>query len=152
MLLASVNAPFSTVVGVYSGGSVGGLAEITCRSPFVVRDATFLAQAGTTYHIQVDGMFNQTGVVELRLEVVPPPANDLFVNATAIAALPFSDALDLTAATNEAGEPTTPSCAAPYGGIGSSAWYRFTPAETGSISANAFNSGFSTVEIGRAHV
>src|SRR5438552_1866234 len=141
---ASVNAGFSTVVGVYTGG-LGGLAEITCRSPFVVRDATFLAQAGTTYHIQVDGMFNQTGVVELRLEVVPPPANDLFVNATAIAALPFSDALDLTAATNEAGEPTTPSCAAPYGGIGSSAWYRFTPAETGSISANAFNSGFSTV-------
>src|SRR6266566_95080 len=141
---ASVNAGFSTVVGVYTGG-LSGLAEITCRSPFVVRDATFLAQAGTTYHIQVDGMFNQTGVVELRLEVVPPPANDLFVNATAIAALPFSDALDLTAATNEAGEPTTPSCAAPYGGIGSSAWYRFTPAETGSISANAFNSGFSTV-------
>src|SRR3989475_434681 len=141
---ASVNAGFSTVVGVYTGG-LGGLAEITCRSPFVVRDATFLAQAGTTYHIQVDGMFNQTGVVELRLEVVPPPANDLFVNATAIAALPFSDALDLTAATNEAGEPTTPSCAAPYGGIGSSAWDRFTPAPTGSISANAFNSGFSTV-------
>src|SRR2546427_5543696 len=100
---ASVSAGFSTVVGVYTGG-LSGLAEITCRSPFVVRDATFLAQAGTTYHIQVDSMFNQTGVVELRLEVVPPPANDLFVNATAIAALPFSDALDLTAATNEAGE------------------------------------------------
>src|SRR2546425_3777080 len=141
---ASVNAGFSTVVGVYTGG-LGGLAEITCRRPVVGRDATFLAPARATYHIQVDGMFNQTGVVELRLEVVPPPANDLFVNATAIAALPFSDALDLTAATNEAGEPTTPSCAAPYGGIGSSAWYRFTPAETGSISANAFNSGFSTV-------
>src|SRR5712691_2461387 len=139
---ASVNAGFSTVVGVYTGG-LGGLAEITCRSPFVVRDATFLAQAGTTYHIQVDGMFGQTGVVELRLEVVPPPANDLFVNATAIAALPFSDALDLTAATNEAGEPTTPSCAS--GPLTSSAWYRFTPTETGSISANTFNSGFSTV-------
>src|SRR3989475_433307 len=39
---ASVNAGFSTVVGVYTGG-LGGLAEITCRSPFVVRDATFLA-------------------------------------------------------------------------------------------------------------
>src|SRR2546422_886130 len=133
---ASVNAGFSTVVGVYTGG-LGGLAEITCRSPFVVRDATFLAQAGTTYHIQVDGMFGQTGVLEVRLEAVPAPPNDRFVDATSIPSLPFSDALDLTAATNEAGEPTTPSCAAPYGGIGSSAWYRFTPAETGSISANA---------------
>src|SRR5438067_807881 len=54
VVTASVAAQFSTVVGVYSGG-LGGLAEITCRSPFVVRDATFLAQAGTTYHIQVDG-------------------------------------------------------------------------------------------------
>src|SRR5207247_8079584 len=89
VVTANVAAQCSTVVGVYSVG-LGGLAEITCRSPFVVRDATFLAQAGTTYHIQVDGMFNQTGVVELRLEVVPPPANDLFVNATAIAALPLA--------------------------------------------------------------
>src|SRR5437016_14206653 len=142
VVTASVAAQFSTVVGVYSGG-LGGLAEITCRSPFVGRDATFLAQAGTTHHIQVDGMFNQTGVLELRLDVVPPPPNDLFVNATAIGALPFSDALDLTAATNEAGEPTTPSCAS--GPLTSSAWYRFTPTETGSISAKTFNSGFSTV-------
>jgi len=143
VVTASVAAQFSTVVGVYSGG-LGGLAEITCRSPFVVRDATFLAQAGTTYHIQVDGMFGQTGVLELRLDVVPPPPNDLFDNATAIGALPFTDALDLTAASTEGGEPS-PSCAAPFGGVSSSAWYRFTPTETGSISANAFSGGFSNV-------
>src|SRR5207253_1242987 len=35
VVTASVAAQFSTVVGVYSGG-LGGLAEITCRSPFVV--------------------------------------------------------------------------------------------------------------------
>src|SRR3989440_4973879 len=135
VVTASVAAPFSTVVGVYSGG-LGGLAEITCRSPFVVRDATFLAQAGTTYHIQVDGMFGQTGVLEVRLDLVPPPPNDLFVNATAIGALPFADALDLTGASTEGGEPS-PSCSAPYGGVSSSAWYRFPPTGTGSISANA---------------
>src|SRR5881396_3239167 len=140
---ASVNASFSTVVGVYTGG-LGALAEITCRSPFVVRDATFLAQAGTTYHIQVDGMFGQTGVLELRLDVVPPPPNDLFVDATAIGALPFSGTVDLTAASTEGGEPS-PSCAAPFGGVSSSAWYRFTPTVTGSISANAFSGGFSNV-------
>ena len=143
VVTASVDAGFSTVVGVYSGG-LGGLAEITCRSPFVVRDATFLAQAGTTYHIQVDGMFGQTGVVQLRLEAVPPPPNDLFVNATAIGALPFSGTVDLTAASTEGGEPS-PSCAAPFGGVSSSAWYHFTPTVTGSISANAFSGGFSNV-------
>src|SRR5205807_1839792 len=51
VVTASVAAQFSTVVGVYSGG-LGGLAEITCRSPFVGRAATFRVQAGTTYHIQ----------------------------------------------------------------------------------------------------
>src|SRR5947208_1040639 len=72
VVTASVDAGFSTVVGVYSGG-LGGLAEITCRSPSVVRDATFLAQAGPTYHIPVDGMFGQRGPLEFRLEVTPPP-------------------------------------------------------------------------------
>jgi len=92
----------------------------------------------------VDGMFGQTGVLELRLDVVPPPPNDLFVDATAIGALPFSGTVDLTAASTEGGEPS-PSCAAPFGGVSSSAWYRFTPTETGSISANAFSGGFSNV-------
>ncbi len=140
---ASVNASFSTVVGVYTGG-LGALAEITCRSPFVVRDATFLAQAGTTYHIQVDGMFGQTGVLEVRLEAVPAPPNDRFVDATSIPSLPFNDTTNLTAASLEVGEPTVPSCARPYGPLASSAWYRFTPTETGSISASAFG-GFPTV-------
>src|SRR6266576_2790276 len=134
VVTASVAAQFSTVVGVYSGG-LGSLAEITCRSPFVVRDATFLAQAGTTYHIQVDGMFGQTGVLEVRLEAVPAPPNDRFVDATSIPSLPFTDTTNLTAASLEAGEPTVPSCARPYGPLASSAWYRFTPTETGSISA-----------------
>src|SRR2546429_5455754 len=109
VVTASVAAQFSTVVGVYSGG-LRRLAGITCRSPFVVRDATCLAQAGTTYHIQVDGMFGQTGALELRLDVVPPPPNDLFVNTTAIGALPFSDDLDLMASTNQAGDSTGPTC------------------------------------------
>ena len=144
LLLASVTEPFATVIGVYSGGSVDGLAEITCRSPFVPRDASFLAQAGTTYHIQVDGMFGQSGVAEVRLEVFPPPPNDLFGNATAIGALPFSEAVDLTAAGTEVGE-ASPSCATPFGGVNGSAWYRFTPAATGSISANTLSGAFSSV-------
>src|SRR5438034_890603 len=97
--------------------------------------------SGVTQLTFNDGVFDAVPVWTQLVSL----SNDAFANATVIAALPFSDVLDISAATNEAGEPTTPSCAAPYGGIGSSAWYRFTPAETGSISANAFNSGFSTV-------
>src|SRR5438128_1801716 len=97
--------------------------------------------SGVTQLTFNDGVFDAVPVWTQLVSL----SNDAFANATVISALPFSDAVDITAATTEAGEPTTPSCAAPYGGIGSSAWYRFTPAETGSISANAFNSGFSTV-------
>src|SRR5256885_777287 len=97
--------------------------------------------SGVTQLTFNDGVFDAVPVWTQLVSL----SNDAFANATVISALPFSDALDISAATNEAGEPRTPSCAAPYGGIGSSAWYRFTPAETGSISANAFNSGFSTV-------
>lgn len=139
----SVNAPFSTVVAVDTGVSPGVLGEVICRSPFG-GISTFVAQAGTTYYFQVDGMFGGSGFLDFRLDAIESLSNDNFADATSIPALPFSDTADLTSASLEAGEPTTPSCARPFGPLTSSVWYRFTPAQTGSISGNAF-SGFSSV-------
>jgi len=138
---ASTNAPFATAVGVYTGSLVNGLTPVACRSTFG-GSAIFRAFAGTTYYFLVDGMFGQAGNVEFRLDVIPPPPNDDFANATAIAALPFDNVVDLTAASLEAGEPT-PTCS--FGGLGGTAWYRFTPSETRSISALIVSAGFSTV-------
>ncbi len=143
VLSASVNAQFSTMVAVYSGGSLGALTEVNCSSPFV-GTSTFLAQAGTPYHFLVDGFFGQSGLLEFRLEAIPPPPNDLFVNATAIAVLPFTDAVDLTGATVDVGEPT-PSCAIFFGPVSRTAWYTFTPVQTGSISASIITAGFPNV-------
>src|SRR5690242_7105307 len=57
------------------------------------------------------------------------PSNDNFGNATVIAALPFSDSVDITDATVEPGEQP-PSCA--FGSSsGKTVWYTFTPAATG---------------------
>jgi PKD domain-containing protein len=142
LLSITINAPFSTVVAVDTGGSLGSLGEVICRSPFG-GTSTFTAQAGTTYYFQVDGMFGQSGLLQFGLNAIQPPPNDNFADATAIPGLPFSDAADLTSASLEAGEPT-PSCARPFSALASSAWYRFTPARTGSISASVF-SGFSSV-------
>ena len=111
LLSITINAPFSTVVAVDTGVSPGVLGEVICRSPFG-GISTFVAQAGTTYYFQVDGMFGQSGLLQFRLDAIVPPPNDNFVDATAIPALPFSNTVDLTAASFEAGEPTTPSCAA----------------------------------------
>jgi len=138
---ASINAAFSTVVAAYTGSSLGALAQVACRSPFT-GSSTFLAEAGRTYHFQVDGMFNQSGLLTFRLEAIPPPPNDDFVNATAIPApLPFSDVVDITGATSEAGEPPSP-CSNP---VNRSAWYTFTPTEDTSISASAVNAPFPSV-------
>ena len=144
LLSITINAPFSTVVAVDTGVSPGVLGEVICRSPFG-GISTFVAQAGTTYYFQVDGMFGGSGFLNFRLDAIQPPPNDNFADATSIPALPFSDTADLTSASLEAGEPTTPSCARPFGPLTSSAWYRFTPTETGSISGSAFSGGFSSV-------
>ena len=62
-----------------------------------------------------------------------PRSNDDFANAVMISTLPFSDAVDITPATPEPGEPT-PSCS--FGSSGRTVWYSFTPSGTASISAS----------------
>src|SRR5713226_4419115 len=70
------------------------------------------------------------------------PSNDNFGNATVIAAVPFSDSVDITDATMEAGER------APFCSSGSSSqrtvWYTFTPTATGLVSIT-IDAPFSTV-------
>jgi PKD repeat protein len=56
--------------------------------------------------------------------------NDDFADATPIASLPFSDAVDLSTATTQASE-SSPSCVA----LQNTVWYAFTPATTGSVIA-----------------
>jgi Tol biopolymer transport system component/PKD repeat protein len=72
------------------------------------------------------------------------PANDNFASASLISSLPLDDVVDLTVAGHEAGEPT-PSCGLFYGPVSRTAWYRFTPTETRSISARIANAQFGTV-------
>src|SRR5438132_12427787 len=105
--------------------------------------------SGVTQLTFNDGVFDAVPVWTQLVSL----SNDAFANATVISALPFSDVVDISAATTEAGEPPS-SCA-----VGSSSqrtvWYSFTPAVTAVVRASV-NAGFSTVvgvyKIGRAHV
>jgi len=140
-LSISINAPFSTVVAVDTGGSLGGLAEVICRSPFV-GISTFTAQAGTTYYFQVDGMLGQSGLLQFQLDTILALPNDNFTGALSITALPFSNSVDITDATAEPDE-RMPSCA--FGSASRrTVWYSFTPTATRVVVANV-NAGFSTV-------
>ena len=93
-----------------------------------------------------DGGFDQggTGTYQLNIQAILRPSNDDFDNATVIGALPFSDPVDLTVATTQAGEPT-PSCVS-FSPVSKTVWYTFTPAETRFlIFASTNNAAFATV-------
>jgi hypothetical protein len=86
-------------LGVYTGNGVAGL---TALPPLATGSAvvgfcsaawkTFAVTAGTTYRIAVDGMSNYDAGPNIQLSVHPPPANDDFADAPALAGLPASSA------------------------------------------------------------
>jgi hypothetical protein len=113
-----------------NGGGIGGLGYMSC---IFGGSLTFTANAGTTYYFQVGSYFYGATHAQLNVREVPPPPNDDFADAKAVGALPFTDSVDMTAATTEPDEPVTPAGLA----IAGSAWYVFTAAESESLTANA---------------
>jgi hypothetical protein len=132
-----------TVLSLYQpvGPGLNGLSLIQCATNFNGR-IIFNAQAGTTYYLQAGSYSSGGGVLQLNVQKVPPPPNDNFADATAIASLPFDDAVNTSAASLETDEKT-PSCAS--NGISNTAWYAFTPNSTESISASNPSSSFIPV-------
>ena len=119
------------------GAGLGGLTFLSCQN-FGGAKAVFEVQAGTTYYLQASTLFGTGGTLEVSVEALQPPANDDFEDATSVPSVPFSSSIDLTAATAQDGEPTCQ-------GISSqaTAWYAFTPSETGSYLAS--RSGWGSV-------
>jgi hypothetical protein len=74
------------------------------------------------------------------------PANDDCADATVIASLPFTDAVDTSAATTEAGDPTF-ECddGNAYGQEARSVWYRYTSTAGGPIEIDTFGSDYDTI-------
>jgi PKD repeat protein len=117
-------------------GSQGSLNLVACNEGFnsLQSKITFQAAAGTTYYFMaafccgsgLDGGGNLLFSVTQLL----PPGNDDFANAIAIGAPPYSDTRDLSAATDEQGEPS-PGCFS----TSSTVWYSFTPGATQSVTA-----------------
>lgn len=68
-----------------------------------------------------------------------PPAHDQVEDATVIAALPFTDDVDVSGATTTHGEPV--GC---YPEAGNSVWYRFSPAEDVKVDLSTRQSHYDT--------
>jgi PKD domain len=112
------------------GSGIGGLSFVGCSN--FGSSMTFAAQAGETYYIKGGSAYWGPGELHLNISVVPPPANDDIADATSIGGLPYSNTVDVTGATMESGEPT-PTCVG-YLQTGT-AWYSYTPSESGSLMA-----------------
>jgi PKD repeat protein len=128
---SSVNSNYDAIISIYTGER-GNLQFVNCNgagNPPV----TFTATAGTTYFFMVTDCCGSGGHLAFNLTAPQPPANDNFASATQIGALPFSDKVDLTAATVESGEPA-PTCfnESPQG----TAWYSFTPTVSESVTTS----------------
>lgn len=114
------------------GPGFEGLTKIASGSYVPPPGSGVQLQGGITYYIQGgdDNPYGWVSSFGLNLNVVLPPSNDDFADATAFSSVPFSDSQELTAATVEPGEPV--SCGASFT---QSAWYAFTPMTGGSFGA-----------------
>lgn len=77
-LSASAFGPFPTALSVYTGGSLGSLAEVSCHGFGGL--ATFPATAGTTYYFQTGSLFGGMGPLQFFLDVTPPPVAGFLFN------------------------------------------------------------------------
>jgi PKD repeat protein len=120
----TINVSSLTWVAVFDGASYPGATEVACMPE---NDTVFLGlQAGHTYLLQVGA--NPYGDTSVSVAMQLPPPNDDLGDALVVGAVPFADQVDLSFATSEPGEPG--GCG--YGGS-LTAWYRFTPSVTGSV-------------------
>jgi PKD repeat protein len=120
---------YNTTLGVFWGNPSNPLmSSFGCTDDGQV---TFSAPAGLKLYIGVGAYQPLGGNLVLSATQIPPPANDDFANAKAIAALPFSETIDVSGATREPGQ-------SPYlcpRSLNHSVWYAFTPADDSAVTA-----------------
>ena len=140
-----MGSDFSVSVAAYQsgGGGIGDLSLVGCSgSPRFPAPLPVPVTAGTSYYLQVGVRPDAPSHLELRVEMVAPPANDNFADAEALSGEPVTTTVDLTAATIEPGEPTP-------GGLPllGSAWYSYTPAVSGThlVRTELFNNAMLAV-------
>jgi hypothetical protein len=132
------NEPLESVAAVYTGSAVDDLTEVASSAGAAEpscgtagSEATWVAQAGTTYRIAVDGKHGTEGIFQLNLQ--PPAVNDEFADAKALSGtLPVGESGSTFGATVEAGEPAHAPDAE-----GHSVWFTWTAPSTGPVAITA---------------
>ena len=133
--LATAGSTYQTLVGVYTGPSLGSLVPVAFNTSAGTgtSSVTFTAQAGTTYELTVDGQNGATGLTVFQLAY----NNDAFALATTLSGPSAAITSTNRYATEEIGEPFI----LPYGG-GHSVWYSWTAPRTGQFQVAVFSYDF----------
>ena len=126
--VSTTGSSFDTTLGVYTGSSVSGLAQVTSNDDDPTRAGvntslvSFQATPGTTYLISVDGSTSSsttTGMVDLSVSAAPD--NDSFFSATVLNGTAATDTGFNINATAEPGEPDSAAVAGTQ-----SVWWSWT--------------------------
>jgi hypothetical protein len=133
---------FDTLLGVYTGETVGGLHHIASNDQFNGNQSRvrFAAVAGQEYRIAVDGWAMHTGSITLNASVATAPANDNLADAAPLSGATATATGSNLAASKEPGEPNH---ASGYGGA--SVWWTWTAPSTGGVTISTAGSSFNTV-------
>jgi hypothetical protein len=133
-IFAAVSGGISSPsVSAYTG-SRGSLTQVACGG--FPASTSWVATAGITYYLMAVSTGPFSGSLSLQVSASLPPSNDDFNHATVATALPFSDNLDVSAATTAADDPT--SCATAQ----STVWYSFTPTVSETFAVNTGGTNF----------
>jgi PKD repeat protein len=117
-----------------TGGGIGGLQSVN-PCIYANQPAVISVAGGDTVYLQVNrGFYATVLTATLSVELVAPPANDAFVEAAAVSALPFESSVDTSGATVEAGEPSL--CTPPASE--KTVWYAYTPTVSQSVMATIY--------------
>lgn len=149
VVVRTAGSNFDTVLGVYTGTTVGGLTAVVCNDDsggagYYDSVVQFLGAANTTYLIQAGGYGTSAGSLVLDVTGAPAAANDRFGSSQLLAALPAHVTATNTGTQTEGGEPTSLPCGTTVP-VGTTLWYTYIPPVTQQVTLQTLGSSFDTV-------
>ncbi len=134
----TLGGAISSIVEIYhaTGTGISKLQYLTCVDSG--SSSTFLAEAGQTYYLQAKPN-GEMGTIQINLQQVFPPANDIFANAEVITSLPFTTTVDITDTGIELNEPQFCNFSQ------RTVWYSFTPTQTMNVRGDTLGGATSSI-------
>jgi subtilisin len=143
------NSSFQVRTAIYAGNAPNSLTVVECdESVEQTGRHSFTALVGKTYYLQLSGRQVSYGDLVVEFALAPPPDNDSFSAAFQLPGLyTWPPGIQTGSASAEAGEPLQFACDSPTNVItvGSTVWYRFTPAAPATVRFSTLGSDYDTV-------